>query len=245
MIPAAISSLSADSPLALFLDVDGTLIEIASTPYSVSVPNDLKTLLGTLSARLGGALALVSGRSIATLDSLFSPLRLAAAGVHGCERRAADGHLVQPSIDASAFSRARDELAQWSSRHPGTLLEDKGHALALHYRLAPALESDTFTAAQRGLALLGGSHELQRGKFVFELRPAGYSKGTAIEAFMGETPFQGRQPLFIGDDATDEDGFLAVNQLGGISIRVGETASTAALHRLAGVEATRQWLSEL
>ncbi|HMN44056.1 MAG TPA: trehalose-phosphatase [Povalibacter sp.] len=231
--------------LALFLDVDGTLIEIASTPHAVVVPESLKALLQALSKRLDGALALVSGRSLPTLDSLFAPLQFAAAGIHGCERRAADGRLVLPTIDEQRFAAARDELAQWSQRHPGSLLEDKRYALALHYRLAPQLESAAFDEAQRALRQLGGTHELQRGKFVFELRPAGYSKGTAVAAFMREAPFRGRRPLFIGDDVTDEDGFGVVNDLGGISIRVGDVAETAARHRLADVGAVHRWLGEL
>ncbi len=243
MTLAAIPALTADSDLALFLDVDGTLIEIASTPHAVIVTDDLKALLRTLANRLGSALALVSGRSIPTLDALFAPLHLAAAGIHGCERRAADGHLVRPTIDEHRFAAARDELAQWSGRHPGSLLEDKGYALALHYRLAPALESAALGEALRALQQLGGTHELQRGKFVFELRPAGYSKGTAIAAFMAEAPFRGRRPVFIGDDVTDEDGFAVVNRLGGISIRVGNVAQTAAQHHLADVDAVRRWLA--
>lgn len=243
MTAAAIPALTADARLALFLDVDGTLIEIAATPHAVVVPDDLKTLLRNLSDRLDGGLALISGRSIATLDSLFSPLRLAAAGIHGCERRAADGRLMRPAIDAQRFAAARDELARWSGAHPGSLLEDKGYALALHYRLAPALESAAFAEARRALQQLGGTHELQRGKFVFELRPAGYSKGTAIAAFMKEAPFRGRRALFIGDDVTDEDGFAVVNDLGGTSIRVGDVASTSARHRLADVATVHRWLA--
>ena len=243
MTDAAIPALTAADDLALFLDVDGTLIEIAATPHAVVVPEDLKTLLRNLSTRFDGALALISGRSIPTLDSLFSPLRLTAAGIHGCERRTADGRLVRPTIDARRFAATRDDLARWSALHPGSLLEDKGYALALHYRLAPALESAALDEARRALQQLGGTHELQRGKFVFELRPAGYSKGTAIEAFMREPPFHGRRPLFIGDDVTDEDGFAVVNALDGISIRVGDAATTSARHRLADVDAVRQWLS--
>jgi trehalose 6-phosphate phosphatase len=242
---AAIPPISADSSLALFLDVDGTLIEIASTPHAVVVPEELKLLLRDLSTRLGGALALVSGRSIPTLDGLFAPFHLTAAGIHGCERRTAAGRVIHPSIDMDRFAAARNELADWSSHHAGSLLEDKGYALALHYRLAPELESAAFEEAQRALQKLAGTHELQRGKFVFELRPAGYSKGHAIEAFMNEAPFGGRTPLFIGDDVTDEDGFSVVNRLGGISIRVGDMADTMAKHRLADVDAVIRWLANL
>ncbi|HEY6643916.1 trehalose-phosphatase [Povalibacter sp.] len=242
---ASIPALNADSHLALFLDVDGTLIEIAATPHSVIVPDELKTLLRSLSTRLGGGIALVSGRSIPILDALFAPLQLTAAGIHGCERRTAAGRLIHPTIDMDRFAAARRELAAWSRVHAGTLLEDKTYALALHYRLAPQLESAALAEAQRALEALQGTHELQPGKFVFELRPVGYSKGRAIEAFMAEEPFRGRMPLFIGDDVTDEDGFSVVNRLGGISIRVGDPSATLATYRLADVVAVHEWLAKL
>jgi len=245
MTDATIPTLAANATLALFLDADGTLIELASTPDAVVVPASLKSLLKDLAERLDGALALVSGRSISTLDSLFAPTKVAAAGIHGCERREVDGTLHRPQIDATSFAAAREELAAWASRHPGTLLEDKGYALALHYRQAPALESAAFDATGKALQRLAGMHELQRGKFVFEIRPTGYSKGSAIEAFMHERPFRGRTPVFIGDDVTDEAGFVVVNQLGGISIRVGDVAATAAKHHLANVSAVRAWLNTL
>ena len=245
MTTAAIPHLTANSTLALFLDVDGTLIEIAATPHSVVVPDTLKGLLQDLSQRLDGALALVSGRSLQTLDSLFAPLQLTAAGIHGCERRSTESRVLRPQIDEARFAAVRDELSAWSRQHPGSLLEDKQYALALHYRLAPALETAAYAEASRALELLGGSHELQRGKFVFELRPAGYSKGTAISAFMQEAPFRGRTPVFIGDDVTDEDGFIVVNQCGGWSIRVGQMADTSARFQLAGVEAVIRWLEQL
>jgi trehalose 6-phosphate phosphatase len=230
--------------LALFLDVDGTLLDIAPTPESVIVSEQIKQLLHTLSTLLDGALALVSGRSIRTLDVLFDPLRFTAAGIHGCERREASGCILRPDIDIARVAAARDELTAWTLRHPGTLLEDKGYALALHYRLAPELEIPALSEVESALAMLG-THELQRGKFVFELRPAGYSKGGAIQAFMSEQPFRGRQPLFIGDDVTDEAGFDAVNQLKGISVRVGHSTQTAAKYRLENVQAVIGWLGTL
>lgn len=239
--PPAIAS---DADLALFLDVDGTLLEIAATPDAVRVPASLKHTLSSLSARLDGALALVSGRSVRTLDALFTPFHFPAAGIHGCERREANGCILRPEIDMPRFARVRDDLAAWTQAHPGTLLEDKGYALALHYRLAPQFADAALTAAESALRQIE-THELQRGKFVFEIRPAGYSKGGAIEAFMREIPFRGRKPLFIGDDITDEAGFAVVNRLGGISIRVGEVASTAARYRLAHVDEVVAWLNAL
>ena len=229
--------------LAVFLDVDGTLLEIAPTPESVRVSDRVKILLSDLSLQLKGALALVSGRSVPTLDSLFDPLRLPSAGIHGSERRDATGILIRPEVDVVRIAAARDELTAWTLRHPGTLLEDKGYALALHYRLAPDLEALALAEVESALAMLA-THELQRGKFVFEIRPSGHSKGSAIDAFMRESPFRGRRPLFIGDDVTDESGFKAVNRLGGISIRVGEAANTCARHALRDVTHVIDWLEE-
>jgi trehalose 6-phosphate phosphatase len=235
---------TAMADLAVFLDVDGTLLDIAPTPEAVVVSDRIKTLLSDLSTRVNGALALVSGRSIRTLDALFDPLRMAAAGVHGCERRDASGHVLLPEVDVARVAAARDELIAWTLRHPGTLLEDKQYALALHYRLAPHLEAPALSEIESALAMLD-SHELQRGKFVFEIRPAGYSKGGAIHAFMREAPFRGRQPLFIGDDVTDEAGFISVNELGGLSVRVGRESATAARYRLRNVADVIRWLESL
>lgn len=245
MTPPAIPHDVPDASLALFLDVDGTLLDIAATPDAVVVSESLRTLLGELAQRLDGALALVSGRSIATLDTLFAPLHLAAAGIHGSERRDANGSIFRPDVDAARLTAARESLRSWSRQHAGTLLEDKGSALALHYRLAPEREAAALEAAERALDQLAGSHELQRGKFVFEIRPAGLSKGSAIAAFMERAPFQGRMPIFIGDDVTDEAGFAVVNAFGGLSIRVGPPAPTSATHRLADVEAVLVWLQSL
>lgn len=238
----------ADGNLALFLDVDGTLLEIAETPGAVIVSESLKTLLGELSVRLDGALALVSGRSVQSLDALFAPLRFTAAGVHGCERRETTGCIMRPKIDAVKFASARDELAVWVRQHPGSLLEDKGYALALHYRRAPELETSAQARVVSMLSRMGGDYELQRGKAVFEIRPAGFSKGKAIQTFMQEPPFAGRLPVFIGDDVTDEDGFAIVNALGGLSIRVGQVATsvaTAAKYHLADVNEVIAWLRSL
>lgn len=229
--------------LALFLDVDGTLLEIAETPYAVVVPDALKLVLDALSSRLQGALALVSGRSVETLDALFSPYRFSAAGIHGCELRPAGSAIEYPAVDATQLAAARDTLSAWTQRHPGTLLEDKRYALALHYRLRPELEAAALAAVLPVLTMLGGTFELQRGKSVYEIRPMNYSKGSAIQSLMRTVPFAGRTPMFIGDDITDESGFALVNQLGGVSVCVGEREPTAARHRLANVDTVIRWLS--
>jgi len=230
---------------ALFLDVDGTLLDIAETPEGVYVPDDLKTQLLELSLRANGALALVSGRSIDDLDRLFAPLRLCASGVHGCERRDATGRIVRPIVDTDALPVVRRELQQFVDQHPGLLLEDKGFAIAVHFRRVPYMSGDVLSVMRRLCQWLGPRFTLQSGKCVLEIRPTGFSKGTSIAAFMSEAPFAGRRPVFLGDDVTDEDGFAVVNDLGGVSIKVGESPTTLARGRLRGVREVRHWLQTM
>jgi trehalose 6-phosphate phosphatase len=231
-----------DSGCALFLDVDGTLLDIAETPESVYVPEDLKALLRDLCLRLDGALALVSGRSIADLDQLFAPLRLCASGVHGCERRDVSGNIVRPIVGAHELSAVREELQRFVDLYPGLILEDKGFGLAVHFRRVPHLSGDVLSIMRRMCLSLGPRFTLQAGKCVLEIRPNGFSKGTSIAAFMQQQPFAGRMPIFMGDDVTDEDGFAVVNELGGLSIKVGEARTTLAQQCLAGVRDVRHWL---
>jgi trehalose 6-phosphate phosphatase len=192
---------------------------------------------------LGGALALVSGRTIADLDYLFAPLRLPAAGLHGIERRDARGHIHRDEAQAS-LDEIRTALGDFATKHAGVMVEDKTHAIAMHYRQAPEAKSDLRAEVRR---LVEGRPDLQilDGKMVFEIRPRGIDKGTAIKAFLAEPPFVGRLPIFLGDDVTDEDGFAIVNALGGHSIRVGRTASTAARFHLPDVAAVIEWLEWL
>jgi trehalose 6-phosphate phosphatase len=226
---------------ALFLDVDGTLLEIAATPASVRVPRRLIDVLAGVSAKLGGALALVSGRALADVDSLFAPLRVPAAGAHGAERRTASGNVLRQD-DSVALAPAKRLLAAWAAAHAGVLLEDKGSALALHYRLAPELEAGARQVAGAALSAAGPRFQLQDGKKVLEIRATAVNKGQAIEAFMREPPFAGRVPVFLGDDVTDEDGFAFVNRFGGHSIRVGLDRATRARWRLADEAQAVRWL---
>lgn len=220
---------------ALFLDVDGTLLEIAQTPQEVRVSEDLKRLLSELCAALDGALALVSGRTLENLDALFAPLRFCAAGLHGFERRDALGCVQQPAHAPQQLDGARARLQRFIAAHDGLLLEDKGHGLALHFRRAPYLAAEAADAASAALAQLGPAFVLQRGKCVFEIRPRSHDKGTAIAQFMRESPFRARTPVFLGDDLTDESGFAAVNALGGVSVRIAGAGATLARHQLDSV----------
>ena len=223
----------------LFLDVDGTLIEFGPTPDAVRVEPVVMNFLQGATQALEGAVALISGRSLAQLDALFGAARFAAAGLHGMERRDASGllhvHPTERLPDALV-----DELGEIAERHPGVLLEDKGRAVALHYRHAASLqemlEREVETLARRHG---GDSLQVQPGAYVLELKPSGITKAHAIEAFMREPPFAGRTPIFAGDDLTDLHGFDAVERLGGIAIAVGPRVS-------AGVEvATPLELREL
>jgi trehalose 6-phosphate phosphatase len=233
-----------EQKLAVFLDVDGTLLEIASTPDAVKVSGALRNTLELAAARENGALALISGRSIKELDRLFAPCLFPAAGQHGFERRNAQGRLMQPALDHEVLQRAREALSGLQLLHKGLLMEDKGAALAMHYRLAPLCESAVRKVMAELAVPLAGQFVLRAGKCVLELTPAGCSKRTAIEAFMSETPFSGRAPVFIGDDLTDEDGFAAVNELGGYSIHVGNARTSAARYHFASVSTVIAWLRE-
>jgi len=226
---------------ALFLDIDGTLLEIAPIPAAVFVPERAIRVLASLHPRLHGAIAIVTGRRIADLDALFAPLRLPAAGVHGAERRDAAGHVTAPDR-GERLAPARRLLAAWQAEHPGTVLEDKGASLALHYRATPDWEAAARRALVEALAAVGPEFHIQEGKKVLELKPYAAGKGSAIEAFMDEPPFRGRCPVFIGDDLTDEDGFDAVNRLGGHSIAVGFDRPTRARWRLRDEQEVLSWL---
>jgi trehalose 6-phosphate phosphatase len=226
---------------AYFLDIDGTLLEIAPTPRAVHAARADCQLVAALFESSGGALALVSGRSLAMIDELFSPLRLPAAGQHGVERRDARGGLHRPSLSRTLFDKAASMIRPFAERHEGLVFEHKGYSMALHYRLAPRLAAAAHAVVREAARALGDRVEVQRGKMVAELKPAGYDKGRAIEAFMRERPFAGRMPVFLGDDVTDEHGFERVARMGGHSIKIGP-GPTAARWRLPSPAAARAWL---
>lgn len=230
--------------VALFLDVDGTLLHLADTPDAVTIERASIDLLARLHRACGGALALITGRRIADVDRLFAPLRLPVAGQHGFERRDAAGRVRSHAHALPQIAVARARLQAFAARLPGVLIEDKGLTVAAHYRLAPRAGEALDALAERLAGESAGLLSLQRGKMLVELRPAGRHKGTAIGEFLDEPPFQGRAPVFIGDDLTDEHGFRVVNARGGLSIKVGEGPSVAAA-RLPDVDAVRAWLARL
>jgi trehalose 6-phosphate phosphatase len=224
----------------LFLDVDGTLIEFTDSPLDTFADADLKTLLGRVAERLGGAVALVSGRSIHYLDKLFAPLCLPSAGLHGVERRKASGAMHGASFVDTQLDQARSALNSLVAAHPGTIVEDKGRTLAVHFRMAPQYESAVREALTAIAAPLGGNYHIQEGTMTLELKPRGFTKATAVKAFMSEPPFSGRTPVFVGDDLTDQDALRTVEDEGGISIAVGERVHGQ--FRIENASAVRTWL---
>lgn len=228
---------------ALFLDCDGTLSEIVDHPELARIEPRLRDTVGLLARRAGGAVAMVSGRSVAQLDALLAPLVLPAAGVHGAERRDHAGRLHSAAADGG-LAGARMRAAQaFVARHPGLVCETKPGAVALHYRMRPELKEEvehfasSLVAGRPGLGL-------RHGKMVVEVTAGRRTKGDAIAAFMREPPFAGRLPVFVGDDVTDEDGFAVVAAMVGVTIKIGEGPTRASL-RAGSREEVERWLTAL
>lgn len=219
-------------------------MEIADSPAAVRIDQDLRGLIRELHRWSGGAVALISGRSIADIDRLFPGMRLPAAGQHGMERRSAAGTIERHVLPSRPLAWARERLAAATAGKPGLLVEDKGLSLAVHYRRAPRLAGYAHRVMRSLLRRVGARYCIQTGKRVVELKPAGRDKGGAVLGFMREAPFRGRPPVFIGDDGTDEFGFVTVNRLRGYSIKVG-SGPTAARWRLPNVEAVQRWLRSI
>lgn len=231
--------LSRLAPAALFLDFDGTLVELADAPGAIGVPPGLRPLLDGLAERLGGRLAIVSGRAIDDLRSHLGSCAAVLSGSHGAELRYADGRRV-PVSAPSGLAAAREAMHRFAAGSPGLLVEDKPAGVALHYRRAPERELSVAAFVE---ALAGRSGlALQHGKMVAELRPAGTDKGAALRRLMAEPPFAGARPVFVGDDLTDEHGFEAAAALDGAGVLVGPPRATAAQWRLDDVAAVTAWL---
>lgn len=231
------------SPWCLFLDVDGTLLDLAATPDSVVVDEQLLALLRRVERSCDGAIALITGRSIAAVDALFEPLRLPVAGVHGFERRNAHGHYFRPEFVGRGLDVLRAEVTAFAQSLRGVLLEDKGCAFALHFRQAPGLEETIRRHLARLVEPALSAFELLDGDHAIEIKPIEYDKATAIEAFMQEDPFTGRTPVFIGDDTTDLDGFAAMKRFDGLAIAVGSRIPGEL--RLGNPRDVRAWLESL
>lgn len=226
---------------ALFLDFDGTLVELAAAPDAIAVPPELPPLLKRLGEKLEGRLALISGRAISDLEKYLECAGLAVSGSHGFELRLRDGSPA-PLGRSHDLAPARERVKEIAASAPGLLVEEKPFGVALHYRQAPHLEQE----ARRSMEALAKDEglSLQAGKMVFELRPRGADKGDALRAFMTEPDFAGARPIFVGDDMTDEDAFVAAASLGGAGVLVGPQRPTAAQWRLDGVPAVMEWLGQ-
>lgn len=240
-------SLPLPDRLALFLDVDGTLLDLAPTPDGVVVPATLIDHLIRLQDRFDGAMALVSGRSLDYLRGLFPGLSCPMAGLHGAEIAPGDASDVpvhKPVHNPTWLDAAKAELVAAARAWPGVIVEDKGAAFAAHFRLAPDLAA-TVEARMANLAHgLGDGVIIQRGKSVIEIRPAGSDKGAALETIMEFPAFRGRTPLAIGDDLTDEAMFASAQKLGGLAAKVGPGESLAPI-RLQSPAAVRAWIESL
>lgn len=230
--------------IALFLDVDGTLAPIAETPDQVRIPDDMLVLLETLYHQLNGALGLISGRSLHSIDQLCNPLVLPAAGQHGLEVRTEAGTKPNCVSDPMPILALESEIEQLQLDFPELYTEYKGLSIAVHYRKAPHLEKVVRYCVEDIIRPFRDYVCLQWGKMVCEIRLRGADKGSAIRSLMDDPSFAGRLPVFVGDDLTDEAGFDAVNRLGGISIKIGEEP-TLARYRLPDIHQLQRWLVKL
>jgi len=228
---------------SLFLDLDGTLLELIDQPDKVVADAQLRDLLGRLTDRLDGRLAIVSGRSIAQMDAILGPIahNVAISGSHGSEHRwqGVAAHPVRPRTLDEAAERFRD----FADAHAGVLVEDKSFGVALHYRMAPSIEADAQALAMALAETL--DLKFQPGKMMAELRLPGGDKGKAVHSLMARAPMAGTLPYFIGDDDTDEPGFVAAQMLGGAGILVGNRTPTAAIYALPDPAAVGDWLESL
>jgi trehalose 6-phosphate phosphatase len=226
---------------ALFLDFDGTLVEIADHPEQIDIPAGLPAMLAALGERLEGRLAIVSGRSLAALDRFLGPLPVAMAGSHGGEFRPAGSGKVQP-LSEPIPSGIVSAMSAFAHDNGGLLVEPKPFSIAVHYRdredIRPALlETARMLAEPGGLGI-------KHGKMVVELVMPGSDKGSALSQFMTLAPFAGTRPYFAGDDVTDEDAFRAARRFDGGGILVGAMRDTEALWRIDGVPALRDWFAQ-
>ena len=229
--------------IALFLDFDGTLVEIAPHPDAVHLEDETRETLAKLEKQLGGAVALITGREIQVVDRFMEPLRLPVAGVHGLRRRDAEGNLHGLNLDTGFVAKVTEKLEPFVGRHKGLFLEHKDVAVALHYRARPELGDRCVAMMDTAIRGVDGAL-ISRGKMVIEARSSAGGKRSALSSFMAEAPFAGRIPVFAGDDITDEEGFEYVNELGGTSIKVGG-GPTKARTRALDTQDFLTWLKDL
>jgi trehalose 6-phosphate phosphatase len=226
---------------ALFLDIDGTIIDIAPTPEMVVVPESLKLSLSRLQGELGGAVALVSGRTLSAIDDLFSPLKFALAADHGAEVRPNPGGRVQRQA-APLDPAAKAALASIAKLDPRLRIEDKVYTFAVHYRLAPELGDTVIAAVKNTVTQLQADLRVLCGKAVVEVKRPGFNKGTGLREIMQHSPFAHRRPVFFGDDVTDEDALRVLPEYCGLGISVGRRLPGATIAAPSPGD-VRRWLA--
>ena len=231
------------SRCCLFLDVDGTLIEFKADPLKAVADAELRALLQQAVDKFGGALALVSGRLLATLDVMLAPLRLPASGLYGLERRDIHGVVHRTAPQGAALEPVRKIITDFAATHAGLIAEDKGTAIALHFRQLPALGAECRRVVYAAAAGLWPRYQVVEGAMVVEIVPGGTSKATAVEEFLLESPFAGRIPIALGDDFSDCEAFSAVHRHGGLALAVGRRIHGD--YSLDNCQAARHWLASL
>ena len=232
-----------NKPIAVFLDVDGTLLEFCDNPDDVYPAIELSTILNSLSSLLKGALALITGRKILEIDRIFHPLQLPIGGLHGLEHRDAKGEIKL--VKNINFPKSiRSQLQFFGKMHPDCTIEDKGLTMAVHYRKAPKFEEKALKFVNKLIEEEKHFHAIH-GNMAIEIKHIGVDKGQSISLFMENEPFVDKLPIFIGDDVTDEDGFKYINANNGISINVGKRTSSLARYNLDNVDAVHEWLRML
>ncbi len=232
-----------DEDVALFLDIDGTLLEHQPHPEGVHVDDRLRNLLRSVAQTLGGAVAFVTGRNIVMVDRLFAPLHLPTAGLYGLEHRLAPDGPVESADEPEDLAAIADQLQHRFRSTEGIYFERKGAVLAVHTRAAPAALPQVKAAAEEALARLPEGYRIVAGHAGLEFMPLEALKSAAIERFMETPPFAGKLPVFLGDDVSDEAGFEYVNASGGISIRVRPQTETEAKFALPDVASVHEWLA--
>jgi trehalose 6-phosphate phosphatase len=232
------------SPFALFLDIDGTLIEHQAHPEGIAVDDGLRDLLATAGEAVDGALAFVTGRSVAMVDRLFAPLAIPVAGLYGLEHRLTPGGRIEAADEPEDVAAVAEAMQREFADAPGVYFERKGPVLAVHTRAAPESFDAVKAFAAAALARLPAGYRIVAGNAGLEFMPVGALKSAAIDRFLQIEPFRGRTPVFIGDDVSDESGFDFVNETGGVSIRVRPHGATGARYTLPDVASVLKWLAE-
>ena len=231
--------------VAIFLDLDGTVLDLKPRPDEVALPPDTRDAIAVLADRLGGAIAVITGRELGDVDRIVAPLRLPVAALHGARLRRYGGGRPVSGGEAPP-ARLTAALTAFVDQRPGLALEDKGASVAVHFRATPERESEVNEHVGGLVEKFAPDHELQPGKMVMEVRPKGVDKGGALKMLMEQPPFAGRIPIVCGDDLTDEFAFEAAIALGGSAVLVGEAGRpSAATYSVSGPAALRDWLEAL